>query len=73
MRKCPSCNSNYVKRVPRSFTFKLIPKSKIYKCYYCKTKFLKVPYLALIFILKKGLNTLTEDRSKDFNFLQTNE
>ena len=55
MCKCPSCDSSYRKRLERNFLFKLfIPKSKFYKCYRCKSKFLNVPYLSFSLLLKKG-------------------
>ncbi len=54
MSKCPSCNSSYRKRLSRNIILKIIPKSKVFKCYHCKTKILTVPYLLTNFIIKKG-------------------
>lgn len=55
MCKCPSCSSSYRKRLERNFLHKLfIPKSKYYKCYRCKSKFLNIPYFNFSFLIKKG-------------------
>ncbi len=54
MSKCPTCSSNYRKRISRNLLLKIVPKAKFYKCYHCKTKFLSVPYLFNEFIVKKG-------------------
>ena len=54
MCKCPSCNSSTRRRLSRNFILKLIPNSKFYKCYECKTKFISVPYLFSSIIFKKG-------------------
>ncbi len=54
MSKCPSCNSNYSKRSTRNFFQRIIPKSKVFKCFHCKTKVLRIPYLFSEFIIKKG-------------------
>lgn len=47
MCKCPLCESGSRRRLERNFILKLIPNSKFYKCYRCKTKFLSIPYLFL--------------------------
>jgi hypothetical protein len=61
MCKCPSCNSGTRKRLTRSFLLKLIPNSRFYKCYKCKTKFISVPYLFSSIIYKKGTKKSLED------------
>ena len=45
MCKCPLCESGSRRRLDRNIILKLIPNSKLYKCYKCKTKFLSIPYL----------------------------
>lgn len=55
MCKCPSCDSSSRRRLERNFILKLVPKAKYYKCYRCKTKFLKVPFILNSFVIKKEI------------------
>lgn len=55
MCKCPSCSSHSKKRVSRTLLLKLILGSKAYKCYHCKTRFLKVPLVNKPLIIKSGM------------------
>jgi hypothetical protein len=61
MSKCPSCNSGTRKRLTRNFLLKLVPNSKFYKCYRCKTKFINAPYFFSSIIYKKGAKELFQD------------
>ena len=54
MSKCPSCKSGSKKRISRSSLFKLFFKARIYKCYECKVKYIKTPFLVPSIIIKKG-------------------
>ncbi len=53
MPKCPSCKSSFRKRLARNFILKLIPKSKLYSCYSCKTRFIKIPYFFKTIVVKR--------------------
>lgn len=56
MCKCPSCNLSYRKRLSRNLIFKLIPSSKLFKCFHCKTKYLEISYLSALFIISKEVD-----------------
>ena len=38
-KKCPSCDENYLQRIPRKWYMHLIPGSKRYLCRMCRSKF----------------------------------
>ena len=66
MRKCPSCDSSYRKRISRNIILKLIPKSKLYKCYNCKTNFMHLPFISFLLIIKKGVKK-SDNLIKNYN------
>ena len=69
MCKCPSCNSSSRRRLTRNFILKLIPNSKFYKCYKCKTKFISIPYLFSSVIFKKGTKSISREIINEENLL----
>lgn len=54
MKTCPCCNSAEQKRISRSFLFKLIPNSKFYKCFNCRTKYLTISVLEIKYVIQKS-------------------
>lgn len=56
MCQCPKCNSRVLRRKKKCGILKILPKTKMYKCFQCKTLFIRFIPTETFFITSKPIS-----------------